>query len=353
MEPDGHESGNRIPLKRHSCRGGFWITQTPKEHARGDMDTVEFGFDSFDLSLKVRSAIAKNNKDSMKPRTKRLRGQNNYAHFISAKIDSKRIALYWRPSFSTCAKFKVQVHLSDFDTLDDFWTWWREIVCGSFDESLRSKVMRLDCCVDVAVPLQSIRETVSRKRIRTWKVYSNGRGETMEMGSSSSDEYLVAYEKDDLNRDALDYLPEDATANAAGYKTVRLEVRFKDKKLPIRFLSELESIKHLYPFDKYQVHRNLDALDPNMPHKIQVEALAFKQLCATKNTVAAKKFLNEHRNWNRQLGRHLIRIENDFIKQAWRRRVHRFFGERKSSSELIGVTTYREALYRQRNSGPS
>lgn len=352
MEPDGYESGNRIPLKRHSCRGGSWITQTPKEHERGDMDTVEFGFDSFDLSLKVRSAIARNNKDSVKPRQKRLRGQNNYAHFTSAKINGGRIALYWRPNFSTCAKFKVQVHLSDFDTLDDFWTWWREIVWGSFDDSLRSKVMRLDCCVDVAVPLQTIRETVSRKRIRTWKVYSNGGGETMELGSSSSDEYLVAYEKDDLKKEALDYVPEDSTI-ADEYKTVRLEVRFKDKKLPIRFLSELESIKHLYPFDKYQVHRSLDAFNPNLPHKIQVEALAFKQLCSTKNTVAAKKFLNQHRNWNRQLGRYLIRIENDFIKKAWKQRVLRFFGERKSNTEMVGVTEYREALHRQRDGGLS
>ncbi len=126
---------------------------------------------------------------------KSLRGQSNYSHFISAKIDSKRIALYWRPSFPTCAKFKVQFHLSDFDTLDASWPWRQEIARESFDESLHSRVMRLDCCIDFAVSLQVIRETVSRKRTRAWKVYSNGRGKTMELGSAQSDEYLVVHEK--------------------------------------------------------------------------------------------------------------------------------------------------------------
>lgn len=315
------------------------------------MGTVEAGFDSSALGEHLIGRVRRQVGS-----TDIRREKHPYRFGAKAYIDGKYIAITWgpKPYKNRPPYYRLQFHMSHFATIGEMWSWLAGICGPHFSHILRAKVMRLDCYVDVQLPLSFIRESLHYKRGRSWSVYKNSKGqkgESIEWGSTTLK--TRTYSKK-IRRNRCHYLDQSGSHNSDDDEidVVRIEAQFRRRKLPFRFLGELEMLKSIYPFDHLKIFSLGEFISHDAPHSIKIQWEAAKSLSAQMNLTAARQYMNKSRNLSRTLDPYIVRINpENFLTDAWRDHVQKFFMEdaKPSFKAMISLSEFRSSLRNQRS----
>ncbi|HMN69760.1 MAG TPA: hypothetical protein PKC28_14550 [Bdellovibrionales bacterium] len=315
------------------------------------MGTVQIGFASEPLATTLKAKIRESKRSCPI-----MMNTDVYRNGIQAYVYGHKLAVCWNPRFPnrSIPYYRCQLHRSEFANIGEMWAWLRRISGQHFDELLRAKLMRVDCWVDVALPLSLVRESLHRKNGKNWNTYDKGgknrKGETVEWGSPAHK--TKAYERT-AKRGQCDYFEVASSGNQdEQIPVVRIETELKGKKLKslrLTSLSELESLKFIYPFDHMKILILGGHIREDAPQSVKIQWAAMKYEAARSNLTGALQLVNKNRNFIRTIEPWLVKPDVDFLKKAYQNHLQRFFsmGEAPKSTSIIASSEYRRMMSAQ------
>lgn len=249
----------------------------------------------------------------------RVRLPAGYNGLISGHLKEKFLyCLTWGPSRDNPQKAVFGAHLSSFNNIEEFYSWLDLFGPELGDYLGTSPLRRLDICVDIKVPFETVASLLTNVRARKVTRYEQNGRSTLYIGTRPRQTY--AYSK---SVPIYDQVP--AVVSPQTVDGTRIEVRFFGKKLPIQSLDELP---HLYFADVFGHLQLLEiddavlaALPPSKMHLIR----SFKWRAAEVGLQQARREFNQNKNFHRDIGRYLLPSSRMNLEEAFLSRCQRWF----------------------------
>jgi hypothetical protein len=287
------------------------------------MDSISIGWENVDFAAQVVNNVRElghpiTYRDRLGKRRSPFRG---YQTTISSLIENKRVFIGCDPYGKNLPALMMSFHCSHFSNMTELMEWLGLIVEGDFQTTTEGFIRRLDCCVDLALPYELIREAADQPRVTTISEWtSNSR--TTYFGKHPRQ--TCFYEKM-INIESVDNIPaRKLKSNAAGrIQAVRVEVSTTGNRVPIKTLGEIEKLHSINPF-KHLTFKQIDEaivelLSMRKRYPIEAYQLRAKQVGAA----MAKREIGQGGNFSRNVGKYLKPFELD-LNACWKRRTSRF-----------------------------
>ncbi|MGK5087926.1 hypothetical protein WDW86_10240 [Bdellovibrionota bacterium FG-2] len=289
------------------------------------MDTFEVGVDSRSACDYVSEQIkflADEGTEVQFGVSPKARG---YEFQCGSYINGRYAYLCWEPMSrfrKNMPYCRFEAHASHFATFSDLIKWLQPLWGDHIELLLLSPLKRLDCCVDLAIPPDTVNRCLRQKFGHKVRIISKKQNNSHYSGSKERD--TKAYPKG-LDPGEIDFTPDGGivTDELGKVHGTRIEVVLRKRKLPIQCLSEVEELVDINPFS----HMELTCPDPmiqvELPIKLRDKVRAFQWRCNEVGYQAARQEYNQDGNFSRTIGRFLAPLDVDLFA-IWQRRMTRF-----------------------------
>lgn len=229
------------------------------------------------------------------------------------------------PGFNNLPELFLSFHLSQFSTMAATLKWARPIFGDSFPEFPNMAVRRLDRCVDLAMPFETVYEAVQQLNVKRVMTYQGRGRRSLYLGRLPRQ--TVVYERW-IEPELIDNEPcgEQIADSEGKILCVRIEDRKTGDKCPIGTLAEIEKLRGLNPFAELDFLELDEVMLANLSAKARhiIDSYA---LCKQRHGAqVARSEFSEGRNFHRNIGRHLKPFKLD-MASYWQKRVTRFLGQ--------------------------
>ncbi len=289
------------------------------------MDTIGLCWDDSDLaSLVINNVRAHGHAITYRDRNgKRRNPFRGYHTYMSSVVMDKPVFIGASPAGDTDkpALF-LSFHCSHFQRWEQVLEWSKILFDGDVSTFLQGKIRRLDCCVDLAVPYETIRESVEQPRVM---FVSEWKSKTRTLYLGRPPKQTCIYEKristDQIDNELNCALKVDRHGKLLA---VRVEVSTCGPRVLIKSLNDLPKLKLLNPFAHLQFKEVDAAIVQLLTRQKRYPIEAYQHRATTVGAAMAKREFNESGNFARNIGRYLQPLEIDLF-DCWKRRVDRFF----------------------------
>ena len=290
------------------------------------MDTVKLKVKDSDLADSIRTALLTKNSLTTKSRDeggRRVRFATGYKNQIEGHINGHHICYGYGPRSQYRSPGLLQFHLSHYPTWADFNAWARALFGEHFKGILeRCPVERLDVCLDLALPYETITKSISLPGCKTHERWASDGGRTLYLGEIPS--RFRVYEKRGLLSTNIDYNSGEILDPARRLNCIRIELELHKGKVPIKTLSELEKLRGTNPFEKLRFSdcsSLVQTVHLENSHLVQ----HFLKRVGEVGFAPAKKEFNAGGNFSRTIAPFIAPLNLD-LARAWQTRMTRFFG---------------------------
>lgn len=220
----------------------------------------------------------------------------------------------------------VKFHLSQFPNWNAFLQ-WSERVFGEdgADLILQAPLRRIDLCVDLHLPFQTVFQTMSQNYVRRVMRF-DAKEKTLYFGTSPRQSY--AYEKclpasmfDDISvLNNSRYSPDERLQG------VRIEVRHHRKMKPIASLCRIQDLRNVRcPFAHLKFEQVDEAVIDIVSESTRRNIESYQYRAERYGMQQARREFNRSGHFQRDVGRYLRPLKVD-LETAWELRKQRFFG---------------------------
>ncbi len=216
------------------------------------------------------------------------------------------LALHTEPRNSISGTTKIELNPTHFESNQKMM-----LVLGKLIDPAFAKVTRLDCTVDVELPIEKVNRQLLVQRKRARSDFDEG-GRLTGVTYGKLPEVLCIYDKASKEK-----LPTPLT---------RLELKQFKHKIPIGTLAELGQLKTFCPFAKFKF---IDTKNPNeLTRGKQIKASFLREMVDSMGATGAMKYLNTQHNFNRNFGNVLTTsIDVPNLDMIFQRNLELFFKE--------------------------
>lgn len=231
---------------------------------------------------------------------------------LSCLIGGKNLYFAWRTSH----RLEIQIHLSQWNTFHDACTFIAPFFDGDIEPFLTGKLKRLDLCLDLYVPFQTMRSKLFVPRVIKI-VEVSGKTRTIQLGKGPKQ--LVVYEKAPSKTC-------DDNSSALQKPRTRLELRFKGRKIPIKNLSEIANPAISKAFDHVKLlelkNRDLQQLDKRIAATLDSYEFRLKDF-------SAMELRKQHggTNFDRRFAKWLQKAPDIDISDLWLTKLKSYLSE--------------------------
>lgn len=285
------------------------------------MDTIELNVYDPSLSDLVRKNLYDGQGGFKEPDlvSNRRRGYKHQTHSTS---NGKSIFLAcdrWNDLYPSAI---IQLHASQFNTLEECTNWLSPLFGNRENEIPDLALRRLDLCIDVNVPQDTVRQCIRRPYARFMREYVST-GVSNYYGKPPLE--IVIYSKT-FPVSTVDYSP--AELSSSGNEIVhgtRIEARFTGVKRPIHTLREVNRLREFNPFSKLQTISLDEALIAEAPLQTKYMIESYLRKCEMDGAHAAIREFNQDRNFFARIRPYLGPVKLD-LEAGWKNRINRFLG---------------------------
>lgn len=290
------------------------------------MDTIYLGFDGLRARNQILhafevSGLPINYKGKNGKRKDRVRG---YTNTTAVSYNGHKTHLAYEPHYANLPQASLTVQLSHFKSFHDCCVWAQQLMGEEYLEFIRASVTRLDMCVDLGVPIDTIVKNVSRGKCqRMYELIGADKSITLYLGS---DEEVKIYRKH-IPIDAVDFWGDgklDVDPHGMVYAT-RIEKSLRGKSCPLSNLWEIDGLRGTFPFKDIKINHVdeevLETLPPKKKHVVQSYLYRKEKY----NAEVARREFSANGNFKRDIGDYLKELNID-LKAAWDWRVERYLG---------------------------
>ena len=292
------------------------------------MDTAVLRIESRTLAKGILDAIAGQPQLMLKRRDidgRSIRLASGYDTQIQGFFGGYHLCFSMDPRSRYKAPGRLQFHLSRFGTWLEFKQWLEKVIPGLSGQILNSRLERLDLCLDIALPFKAIAKSVDLPGCRAQERWASDGGCTLYLGDNPR--RFRIYEKHTIDRDRCDFVPVGYPETIGPISGTRIEIETHRKKVPIKFLCELEDVCGSNPFSALsfaEIGRLEQLIDSKTSHLVQH---FLKRLEEVPYAVARREF-NTSGNFSRTIAPFIGEFAID-LDLAWKTRTSRFFKTEK------------------------
>lgn len=281
------------------------------------MDTIEIMFRDSELYNAVQNRLLEHGQITG---IKRNDLRSFFRHRLSAEYNVKSIALFSKPRMASVEPYKLQVHLSQFDSYWEFLEWFEELAGDKAKELQFGRISRLDVCIDLPLLFGDLASRIRAARVRSERVISS-KSQSIILGRG--DRSTIIYEKE-YERDQFDIETNDLRTSGNYAQGVRIEVRLRSHKIPIKYIYELHKLNDYFPFDHLDLVQVRDFSHSTQNQLNGAYAVLFDLLSKQIGVNAAERQLGITKNRSKYLE---FEPSKELLKLAWKNRLERFFAE--------------------------
>jgi hypothetical protein len=222
-------------------------------------------------------------------------------------------------------RIQLQFHCSHFDTFGQLTRWiFAAMGQRGVDMILDARVKRIDQCIDIKLPPETIWRVLSQTRvteIARWK----SKESTLYFGRPNNRYYRI-YPKTVRSDLHFDFVPENyVNSDLMG---TRIEVQCKGKNCPISSLRDVRKLLLTNPFSSLKTasipEELLKSLPPNQVLKIE----GFLRYRDQYGIAAARRHYNrKNKNFHRDIGRFIGPVDLLDLGEAWKHRISRYLDD--------------------------
>ena len=302
------------------------------------MDTLELAFEDRELSLETltRATTAGTAAKLYSKNGGPCRRRPGFTTELHLAIDGHTVILASEPYGTNPKQLLIIIHCSHFKNLVDLEDWFANALGLGKKHLNQAQVQRLDCCVDVLVPWDTVVQAVYQKRCRNvWLMESTRK--SAYLGKLPLQTCL--YEKK-VSPLCIDLIPRCRLDELKADKYIlctRIETRFNKHKLPIKSYSELLMLRDMNPFAHLTLQTMEDQIVQDLPLAKKDRVLSFQFRCQQVGAQAARKERNLQGHFRKNVGQYLKSLDLDLMA-AWKNRTNRFFGT-NIEEQITGFTS--------------
>ncbi len=234
-----------------------------------------------------------------------------------------------RSRYGDIPHVRVGFHSSHFAGWHDVHGWLAALFSSDLGEVLEAEVSRVDMCVDLPLPFETVSRAMDVPRCHSLLRYT-GRKRTQYFGKPPRQTY--AYEKA-IPTSAVDLEPlTDLGARRSKVtKATRIEVRTFGDKMPFNRLADIAALQRASPFHHVSMKVLDYALVQSYPGGRRWEALGVLSRIEAVGFGAARREYNQATggNFTRDLGQFIRPALEIDLRKAWAHRVARFFAPKE------------------------
>lgn len=329
------------------------------------MDTIELGYNSIKFQQVVWNNALRLGVKSKKGIIDGSTGRRYFPKKMSAYHVSQEFSykgrpfhISYNPKFPRMPAMKIVFHLSKFRDWEEFYNLSMILCDGMIDDFLDGRVTRLDQCVDIDLPFETLRKVLFVKNVCKCFLMNN-RGGVASLTLGREPHQFILYSKEidaenvDLTADDIISDDDEATelkddswndqfkhldASEGGRKTsmkelagkkrvCRIESRHWHKKVPIKRLRDIEALKNAKAFD----HICFKSVNPQLTESLKGAALrdiqAFLYQSEQRCYQMAKLEFAQDKTYQKKIEPYLNTVPLIDFDKAWKNRWDRWFGK--------------------------
>lgn len=305
------------------------------------MDTIEITFQLASwtaafhkkIDLATKSLSARNEDGRLK------KNHAGYRYRMCRSIAGRAMYFSWEPLHPDVPELLLGFHASHFSNIDELHSWLKCFTGEYFSRVLDGKIRRIDCCVDIQVPFDTINECLTQSRAERIEKRRNRQSrKTLYLGKPPRE--TACYQKM-LLREQVDLLncEQDFEANKP-IEVTRVETRLLGKHRPIETFRDVPKLLDFNPFQ----HLELQAVDEVLLRNANPKSLnlidAYRYNRDKLGGQEARERFNRNRNFSKAIGKYLGRLDLD-LGQVWQYRMKRYLNN--SNSYKLPLPYYRRS----------
>jgi len=221
----------------------------------------------------------------------------------------------------------ISFHLTAFVSITEVVLWLSRLTNLDLAQLRELRVRRIDACIDLSVPFDTLRRVLDVPKVHTFKLFGNRNGRTIYFGADCGQQ-IYCYEclgragQPDWALDSYGMKCLDAFSRIE----IRLESRFRRNKCPVDTFGDLVDAKFFAPFEHLSVTEVDGVQIVNAPPEKRQALESFQWLVLVLGFAEARREINKRgRNFERDIRPYLHASTVIDFNQAWATRFSRFF----------------------------
>ncbi len=288
-------------------------------------DTVKIKIENNVLADHINESLGSKPSLTTKSRNRdgrRLSFASGYETQMEGNVGGYHVYFAMEPRWKNRSPGLLQFHLSHFESMRAVQDWLEDLFGPeATSEILGSPIERLDLCMDLALPFETLERAASLPGCRRVEKWSSDNGRTIYLGQYPA--MFRLYEKFGVPASHVDYWPDSQERTPGNYvAVVRIELELQRHKVPIQNLSQLSAMADQNPFGRLRLESfGVEQVIPVDSHVVH----HFLKRVHEVGAAAAKKEFNVGGNFAKTIGPYVGPVDID-LAAAWQTRITRFLG---------------------------